>query len=164
MGRWYHSWGDETQEQDWKRCLFVGNSQPEHNKYLFYLHLVRVLCKTILMSHLLGEDEHYDVQSQSESVVGLLESMTKADEFFLLFLQRGRILGEMPLPGPAESVFSMISEADKERIDAISRSIYEKTNALDPNRHKLEKHVAQAALNGFMPFKEVVGKQERYRQ
>lgn len=69
-------------------------------------------------------------------------------------------MGEAPIEAPARSIFDFISSKDKERLERAAQS----ASSIAPtvNLPTLEPHIAQAALQGFQPFRSDPVKQARY--
>ncbi|KAF9927451.1 hypothetical protein FBU30_003250 [Linnemannia zychae] len=82
---------------------------------------------------------------------------------------RALVLGETPIDAPRRSVFEYISSENKHRLDNALGFILD----VDGEKHmkkdfwevpKLDKSVAEAALQGYIPFSDNIAKQRRYKQ
>ncbi|CAG8436407.1 1610_t:CDS:10 [Funneliformis caledonium] len=87
----------------------------------------------------------------------------------ILAEQRGELLGETPLNAPARSVFDYVSRKDKNRLDNLIEYMIDTTGDVKKQPSELEipkvdKDVAIAALQGFIPFENDKKKQARYKQ
>ncbi|KAK3820017.1 MAG: hypothetical protein J3Q66DRAFT_165653 [Benniella sp.] len=82
---------------------------------------------------------------------------------------RAFVLGETPIDGPRRSVFEYISGENKNRLDNLLGFVMDTEG--DKRLRKdhwevptIDKHAAEAALKGFMPFGDNIAKQNRYKQ
>ena len=102
----------------------------------------------------------YSFSEISESIIKINMSRFK----------RGELLGETPLNAPARSVFDYVSRKDKDRldnligymIDTVGETKKKQSNEIEIP--KVDKNVALAALQGFIPFESDKKKQARYKQ
>ncbi|RGB34806.1 hypothetical protein C1646_760111 [Rhizophagus diaphanus] len=87
----------------------------------------------------------------------------------ILAEQRGELLGETPLSAPARSVFDYVSRKDKDRLDNLIGYMIDTTGEVKKKQPseveipKVDKDVALAALQGFIPFESDKKKQARYK-
>jgi G patch domain-containing protein 1 len=82
--------------------------------------------------------------------------------------KRGELLGETPLNAPARSVFDYVSRKDKDRLDNLIGYMIDTTGEVKKQPSeveipKVDKDVALAALQGFIPFESDKKKQARYK-
>ncbi|RIA97331.1 hypothetical protein C1645_814221 [Glomus cerebriforme] len=111
-----------------------------------------------------GEKEKIDTQVPFQR-----GKQQKQTTLAILAEQRGELLGETPLNAPARSVFDYVSRKDKDRLDNLIGYMIDTTGEIKRKQPseieipKVDKDVALAALQGFIPFENDKKKQARYK-
>ncbi|TFK71426.1 hypothetical protein BDN72DRAFT_837646 [Pluteus cervinus] len=176
--------GDDDEHQHASKPKTTSGSRPLSGGTTF-LNGTRVLAGFTLSDKPVAEDRWFplpdvppgwtpdprrvwkqDVSQEDEGKENITASSSTAHRRFDITAdERGKLLGEAPLPAAPRSVFEFISQKDKERLKRVASEIASGTPGALPTNlsaRRTEPHIAQAALKGFQPFTSDPVKQARY--
>ena len=90
-----------------------------------------------------------------------IQPKEQANKSRLTFVERGRILGETPLPEPKKSVFDYVTSEDRQRLTVIKEQ-----KDMQPTKMSqvFTGHQMLGSRSSFKPFVKDPQKQERYEQ